>query len=66
MASIVGEKAQGSRNPHQCNNCGNWFYDLPGWPQGKHGCRRHQCDLGKIFNLAEQLADSQDEGPFCA
>src|ERR1700677_508652 len=40
--------------PRQCRKCRNWFYDLPGYGEGKYACRWHRCDL--LDHLARELA----------
>jgi excisionase family DNA binding protein len=33
-----------SKEPRQCVKCGRWFYDSINYPEGRYGCRWHECD----------------------
>jgi hypothetical protein len=32
------------KEPRQCIKCGCWFYDSIFYPEGRYGCRWHDCD----------------------
>lgn len=43
------------KKPRKCLKCGRWFYDSIFYPEGRHGCRWHDCDRIKHVTRTEEL-----------
>jgi hypothetical protein len=40
----LGQAVRAMKEPRQCIKCGCWFYDSMFNPEGRYGCRCHDCD----------------------
>jgi hypothetical protein len=46
---------QSMKEPRQCIKCGRWFYDSVFYPEGRHGCRWHDCDRVNHVTRTEEF-----------